>query len=183
MPKKPQVLARRIEARSQLFAIESLDLRFQNGEQRRYERLLGGSMPAVLVVPVLNDGRIMLIREYGAGVDDYELALPKGRVEAGEDMLEAANRELMEEIGFSAAKLVSLKVLSQSPGYMQHKTEVVLAQQLTEATAEGDEPEPIECVPVHRKDIHNLILNDNLSEARSIAALYLAFAYLDNQAS
>lgn len=179
MPVKPRILSRRIEARSQLFAIESLDLEFQNGERRRYERLLGGSMPAVLVVPVLDDGRIMLIREYGAGVDDYELALPKGRVEAGEDMLVAANRELMEEIGYRANKLTSLKVLSQSPGYMQHRTEVVLAEELIEASAEGDEPEPIECVPVERKQLMELILNDNLSEARSVAALYLALAHLD----
>src|SRR5690606_24598189 len=112
------------------FRVEELKLRFGNGEERTYERLCSGSSAAVIVVPLLNDDTVLLIREYGVGMESYELGLPKGRVEKGEDLLDAANRELKEEIGYGARDLSLLKLMSQSPNYMQHRTQIVLARDL-----------------------------------------------------
>ena len=114
MLEKPIILNKKVIAKSRLFRIESLDLQFSNGALRNYERLArstsGGG--AVLIVPMLDSETVLLIREYSAGVHRYELGLPKGKIDDGEAFLEAANRELKEEIGFGARSLHHLSSFS-----------------------------------------------------------------------
>jgi len=181
MPEKPDIISRKQVAASRLFRVEELELRFSNGEERSYERLCSGSTAAVIVVPLKDDDTVLLIREYGAGLDAYELGLPKGRVEPGEDLLVAANRELKEEIGYGARDLSLLKLMSQSPNYMQHRTQIVLARDLYEERLEGDEPEPLEVIPVKFNELDEWLAREDFSEARSIAALLLVQRLLQNQ--
>ncbi len=180
MRKKPQILNKETLARTRLFHIEQLDLRFANGVEARYERLHSSSRGAVLVVPLLNRETVLMIREYAAGVHRYELALPKGRIEAEESMLEAANRELMEEVGYGARELYHLTSLTLAPGYIGHVTHVVLARDLYAQRAQGDEPEEIEVVPWPLDALHELLGQEDCTEARSIAALYLAREWLQH---
>lgn len=177
MPTPPQILKRSLAGQSRLFRIEALRLRFSNGEERDYERLLG-NRTAVIVVPILDGDKVVLVREYGAGLERYELALPKGKVDDGESFEQAANRELQEEAGFAAQRLTLLKCMSQSPSYMQHTTQIVLAEGLTPSSLEGDEPEPMEVEIISLDTIAELVLREDVTEARTIAALYLAKEYL-----
>ncbi|MEX0731412.1 MAG: ADP compounds hydrolase NudE [Aquisalimonadaceae bacterium] len=180
MQKKPDILNTREVARSRLFRIEAVNLRFSNGVEVEYERLRGsGAVGAVIIVPMLDAETVLLIREYGVGLERYELGLPKGRVEHGEDPLEAADRELMEEVGYGARTLTPLRALSLAPGYLGHRTQVILAENLYPKTMEGDEPEPIEVVPWRMADFEQLVMDhEDFSEGRSIAALYLARSHL-----
>lgn len=178
MREKPTILNRQTLAKTRLFHIEQLDLRFSNGVETRYERLLGSPQGAVLIVPLLDDETVLLIREYAAGTDRYELALPKGRIETGEQILEAANREIMEEVGYGSNNLHHLTSLSLAPGYVGHYTHVVLARDLYPQKTEGDEPEPIEVVPWRLDDLPQLLARADCSEARSIAALFMTREYL-----
>ena len=139
-----------------------------------YERLCSRSHGAVLVVPMLDADTVLLIREYAAGVHRYELALPKGKVEADEDMHVAANRELMEEIGYGARKLRTLTRMTLAPGYFSHVTDIILAEDLYPQRIPGDEPEPIDIVPWSLSRLEELLQRDDCTEARSIAALYMA---------
>lgn len=180
MQKKPDILNTRVVARSRLFRIEAVNLRFANGVEVEYERLRSaGAVGAVIIVPMLDAETVLLIREYGVGLERYELGLPKGRVEAGEDLIEAANRELMEEVGYGARKLTPLRALSLAPGYLGHRTQVILAEDLYPESMEGDEPEPIEVVPWPVADVEQLVMDEEeISEGRSIAALYLARSHI-----
>ena len=180
MREKPVIRHRRRIARSRLFQIEAVGLRFSNGVETEYERIAstGSGAGAVLVVPMLDNDTVMLISEYAVGTDRYELALPKGRIEAGEDICAAANRELMEEVGHGARSLRLLRHLSTAPGYLQHGTHVVLATDLYPQRLPGDEPEPIDVVPWPLADIQGLLAREDFSEARSIAALYIVREYL-----
>ncbi|MBX2858952.1 MAG: ADP compounds hydrolase NudE [Cellvibrionaceae bacterium] len=181
MPQKPKILATQVVASSELFCIETVDLRFSNGEERRFERLAGGYNGAVLVVPLLNDDTVLLIKEYCVGMEDYEYYLPKGKVDAGEAMLAAANRELKEEVGYGARQLHELVAISQAPAYMRHRTHLVIARDLYEEKLQGDEPEPLEVLPLPLAELENWVMNGKITEARSIAALYLTRAWLDKQ--
>ena len=182
MPEKPRITDRRIVAQSSVFRVERLDLRFSNGERRRYERIVGDSLDcSVLVIPLRDEDTVLLVREYAAGMDRYELGLPKGKVEPGEDPLEAANREIMEEIGFGAHRLRRLTSLTLAPAYIQHSTHVVLAEELFPNRARGDEPEPIEVVPWSLSRIDELLGQGDCSEARTIAALYITRGLLNGR--
>ena len=141
MPVEPTILKRRETARTRLFRVEELLLRFSNGVERIYERLCRPSHGAVLIVPMLDDDKVLLIREYGAGVEGYQLGLPKGACNAGENKLHAANRELMEEVGYGAHHLEFVKTVSLSPAYMEHDIDIILARDLYPHRLEGDEPE------------------------------------------
>lgn len=174
MAKLPEILSVETVATSQLFRIERLQLRFSNGNEAAFERIPGGKIGAVVVVPLLNDDTVLLIREYAAGLHSYELGLPKGRADPGESLLAAANRELMEEIGYGAHRLELMKPLAIAPNYIGHRTHVVLARDLYPQRLAGDEPEPLETVPWPLHRLSDLIARDDFSEARSLAALFLA---------
>ncbi|WP_018879722.1 MULTISPECIES: ADP compounds hydrolase NudE [unclassified Thioalkalivibrio] len=176
---KPDVQGRRTVASSRLFEVEELDLEFSNGARTCFERLVSRGHGAVIIAPVQADRTILLIREYAAGTHRYELGLPKGRMEAGEDILAAANREIMEEVGHAGHRLTHLGALTVAPGYMAHQTHLVLAEDLYPETAEGDEPEAIEVVPWSLDRLTELVAREDLTEARSIAALYMVRDYLD----
>ena len=160
------------------YRMERLDLEFGNGERRRYERLHSRGHGAVLVVPLLDAETVLLIREYAAGVHRYELGLVKGRIDAGETPLQAANRELQEEAGYAARELVPLRALTLSPSYMSHQAHVIVARDLYPRRLPGDEPEPPEVVPWKLDALHELALREDCSEGRSLAALFITREWL-----
>ncbi len=174
---KPEILHREVVARSRLFQVEQVHLKFSNNVERFYERMKGGTRGAVMVVPV-HQGKLLLAREYAAGTHDYELGFPKGLIDPGETPAEAANRELQEEIGFASGKLTLLKELSLAPGYFASKMQIFLAEELTESQLEGDEPEPIEVVPWPQQEWQQLLEREDFSESRSVSALFLAQKHL-----
>lgn len=177
----PIIHQRRTVARSRLFEVEQLDLEFSNGVRTQYERLVSRGNGAVLVVPMLDAETVLLIREFAAGTERYELAFPKGKLEAGEDVLEAANREIMEEVGYASRKLTRLTGLSLAPGYATHSTHLVLAEELYPQQASGDEPEEIEVVPWKLDRVSELMAREDFSEARSIAGLFIVLERLRSQ--
>ncbi len=173
MPQKPEILKRKIVATSQLFRIEEIHLKFSNGNERIFERMISSRRGAVMIIPLLDADTILLVREYAAGTDRYELAFPKGLVDEGETLEEAVNRELQEEIGYGSANIQFIRSMTSAPGYWGGKASVFLARDLYPASLEGDEPEPLEVVPWKLNNYQALLQEENFSEARSVAALYL----------
>ncbi|WP_428357192.1 ADP compounds hydrolase NudE [Methyloprofundus sp.] len=180
MSEKPKIHNRKIVAQSKLFRIESLDLEFSNGATRQYERLIrgSGSNGAVLIVPMVDNETVLLVREYSGGVERYELGLAKGKIDPGESALQAANRELKEEVGYGAHKIQQISSFSIAPSYMEHMTEIILAQDLYPEKLPGDEPEELEVIPWKLNNLTQLVNSGQCTEARSIAALYMVRDYL-----
>ena len=174
----PRILATRSVQSSRFLHVEQVDLEFANGVRRTYERLGGTYFGAAIIVPMIDAETVLLVREYGVGVQRYELGLPKGRLEQGETVCEGANRELKEEVGYGAKQLSVIGKLSLSPAYMTHMTHVVLAQDLFAERLPGDEPEELEVVPWKLNQLHDLLGREDVSEGRSLAALFMAGEYL-----
>lgn len=158
--------------------VEELDLEFSNGERRVFHRLKAPGHGAVVVVPMLDAQTVLLVREYAAGVHRYELGLVKGRIDAGETPLQAADRELKEEAGYGARQLRVLRAMTLAPTYMSHQSWLVLAQDLYPERLTGDEPEELEVVPWKLAELDQLMLREDFSEGRSLAALFIAREWL-----
>jgi ADP-ribose diphosphatase len=157
---------------------EELDLEFSNGERRLYRRQRARGNGAVVMVAISEPGVVLLTREYACGLHRYELGLPRGRIDDGETPLQAANRELKEEVGFGAHRLQVLRTLSLVPSYMDHITHLVLAQDLYPERLPGDEPEQLEVLPWRLDALDQLMLRDECSEGRALAALFIAREWL-----
>lgn len=167
----PKIIGTEEICHSRLFRIESVHLEFSNGEERHFERIQGWAKGSVMILPMLDENTVILIREYGVGVEGYTLGFPKGAVHEDEDILVTANRELQEEIGYAAREMKSVMEFATSPGYLSANMRLVLARDLYPSKLEGDEPEPLEVVEWSLDRVDELLANPEFVEARSIAAL------------
>lgn len=173
----PQILSTRTVAKSRLFEIEAVELKFSNGETRTYERFKPGSHQAVMMVPIEND-ELLLVREYAVGTERYELGFPKGGVDQGEALETAANRELQEEIGLGARKLHFLRTVITSPSYQRNPMHIFVAEDFYPCKLEGDEPEPLEILRFPLAKLDELLADPDFNEARNLTALYALRDYL-----
>lgn len=169
-------IGEKIVFKTKYFTVKEIDLKNDKGSKVTYQIL--AKSDTALIVPIDRDNNLILVREYFAAIDEYQLGLPKGRIEEGASEKETANKELQEEIGFKAGKLESLGVLTMTPGYSTQKTHVFLAQDLSEGRLKGDELEELEIVKCPFEKFEELIDSGQLTEARMIAALYLAKNFL-----
>lgn len=183
MRQSPTILKTELLAESSHFQIEALHLQFSNGQRRVYERLRGTGYRSVLLVAMPDPAHVLMVREYAVGVEGTILGLPKGGADTGESYLEAAQRELGEEVGLHATRLTELGELTLAPGHLCHRCRVVLAEQLSPCNHDGgDEPEPLECVTVPLAEVPALVARGELHEARAIAALFMAMGALAQRA-
>jgi ADP-ribose diphosphatase len=173
MPKK---FAEREVFKTNIFSVKEIDLELKNKKKRTYSII--EKKDSSLIVPITDNGQLILIKEYFVATDSYEIGLPKGRVDSGYP-LDAANRELQEEIGYKANELIELGTVTVSPGSTRHKTHIYLARKLVESKLEGDDDEDIDVLKIPFNDFEKLIKEKKLNEARFIAALYLARNYLN----
>ncbi len=170
----PQVLSSKICAQSRLFSIEQVKLRFSNGAERDYERMKANSRGAVMVVPFLTSETMLLINEYSCGTHSYELGFPKGLIDPDETPLEAANRELKEEIGYGAKRFTQLKSLAMAPTYFGATMHIFIAQDLYPERLDGDEPEELEVLEWNIDNSDELMCHADFNDARCVAALLMA---------
>ncbi|MGQ7843241.1 ADP compounds hydrolase NudE [Granulosicoccus sp. 3-233] len=179
---KPEILGVELAAKSKLFSIETVKVRYSNGTESILERIPSGRWAgAVMVVPVLPDRSVYLVREYAVGSECYETGLPQGMREFGESATQTANRELKEEIGLGARKLTLLSDLSVASSVLGFRIQIVLAEFLYGAQLTGDEPEPLQSF---RRDIDALLsgsTDTQITEVRSLLALYLAREHLNSR--
>ncbi|HET9049555.1 MAG TPA: ADP compounds hydrolase NudE [Chiayiivirga sp.] len=178
MAELPKILARRSLDYGGRFKVEQVDLRFSNGVERTYERMPTRGHGAVVVAAMKDADTLLLIREYACGLHRYELGLVKGRIDRGETPEQAAVRELKEEAGFGARSITVLRAMTVAPTYMEHQAWLVLAEDLYPQRLPGDEPEELEVIPWRLNQLDQLILREDCSEGRSVAAMFIVREFL-----
>jgi 8-oxo-dGTP pyrophosphatase MutT (NUDIX family) len=172
-----KVLSEKQVFKGTVFAVKELQAELPNGKRMKFNVVEKND--SAMIVPITDDGQLVLQKEYFVASDVYMLSLPKGAMADGEHRLDAANRELQEEAGYKAGELIELGTLTVSPGYIRQKTHVFLARKLTESRLSGDEDEEIEVKRIPFADFEKLVYSHEISEARVIAALFLAKKYLE----
>ncbi len=178
MRKLPDILDRRTLDYGGRFQIEHIDLRFSNGAERTFERMLPRGHGAVVVAAMRDPHTLLLVREYACAVHRYELGLVKGRIDPGESLETAAVRELKEEAGFGARRITVLREMALVPAYMPYHSWLVLAEDLYDERLPGDEPEELEVVPWKLDELDHLMLREDCSDGRSLAAAFIVREYL-----
>ncbi len=136
---------------------------------------------SVVVLPVLPDGRILLIQQYRHATRQYLWELVAGRMDPGETPKVAAGRELIEETGYRAKRLRVFLDVFPTPGFLEERMFILLAEGLTEGEAEPEEDEKILSRAYNRKQLEGMIRGGKLRDAKSIAGILFYFRFLSPQ--
>ena len=132
---------------------------------------------SVVVLPVLPDGRIVMIRQYRHATRQYLWELVAGRKEPEETPKQGAARELLEETGYRAKRFKVFLDVFPTPGFLEERMYLLLAEGLTAGEAQPEEDEKIEVRAYRLKELKQMIKNGRLRDAKSIAGIlyYLTF--------
>jgi ADP-ribose pyrophosphatase len=136
---------------------------------------------SVVVLPVLPDGRILLIRQYRHATRQYLWELVAGRMDPGETPKVAAARELKEETGYRAKRMRTFLDVFPTPGFLEERMFILLAEGLTAGVAEPEEDEKIISQAYTRRQLEVLIRRRKLRDAKSIAGILFYFRFLSPQ--
>ena len=133
---------------------------------------------SVVVMPVLDDEKIVLIRQYRHAAGQYLWELVAGRVDPGENIKQAAKRELIEETGLRAKKMRVFLDFWPSPGFLEERMFVLLAEGVTQGKAEPEEDERIETKAFARHELEKMLRTGVLRDAKTISSLLFYFRFM-----
>jgi ADP-ribose pyrophosphatase len=136
---------------------------------------------SVVVLPVLPDGRVLLIRQYRHATRQYLWELVAGRIDAGETVKHAAARELIEETGYRAQSFRVFLDVFPTPGFLEERMYILLAENLTAGKAQPEEDERILCKAFRTGELEKMIHRNLLRDAKSIAGLLYYFRFLEKK--
>jgi len=135
---------------------------------------------AAAMVPLKDDGSLVMVRQYRHAVGDYIWEIPAGTLDPGESPLECAKRELIEEIGYSARRWEELGAIIPVPGYSDEKIHIFLAADLHIARQNLDPDEILDVreIPFHKA--FDMIDKGEIRDSKTISSLFLAKRKLEN---
>jgi ADP-ribose pyrophosphatase len=127
----------------------------------------------VTIVPLRDDGKLLFVRQYRHPAGRTLLEFPAGGLDAGEEPLACADRELREEVGYRAATLERLGGFFLAPGYDTEYQHAFLAEGLARAELPGDDDEVIDVVPLTVEEATRAAEDGRIEDAKTLAALFL----------
>ena len=133
---------------------------------------------SVVVLPVLPDGKILLIQQYRHATQQNLWELVAGRMDPGETPKAAAARELIEETGYRAKRLRVFLDVFPTPGFLEERMFLLLAEGLTAGEAEPEEDEKIISHAYKRTELEKMMRGGKLRDAKSIAGILYYFRFL-----
>ena len=163
-------LASEIVFAGRLLEVRSDRVRLPDGGEATREFVVHPG--AVLVVPVLADGRLVLERQFRYPVRRVMLEFPAGKIDAGETPLDTARRELVEEVGYTASLFRPLGTIHPEVGYSTEFIDLFEATGLTHVGARLDEGEFLEVVTMTEDELLTRFDAGDVTDGKTIAALF-----------
>ena len=171
-----QQTSTKIAWHSQWFQVREDGVKLPDGTDGIYNVL--EMRDSVFIVPVLTDGRIVLIRNYRYPLGEWVWEVPAGGIEAGQTPEEAAHEELLQEVGGVAGQMQFLLKANTMNGIGNHHANFYLATDVQLQHPEHEQMEFISVHPIAVEEAYTLATNGQMNDAISITALLLARQYL-----
>ncbi len=161
-----------------IFSVDHLEVELADGSHawREVVHHHGGAG-----VVAIQSGRVCLVRQYRVVLGRVTLEIPAGKLEGGEQGESCAARELVEETGLRAEKLVHLATVLGSPGFTDEHTEVFLAQGLSQGTSRPDEGEVVRVVWIPLDEVMHAISAGLIQDGKTVAGVLAARALLGDE--
>ncbi|MCR5664686.1 MAG: NUDIX hydrolase [Oscillospiraceae bacterium] len=136
----------------------------------------------VTILPVDENGVCSMVRQFRYPFGRMMLEAPAGKLEYGEDPLDCAVRELSEETGFRADRLVDLGACCTSPGFSSEVLHIYLALGLHPGNSHPDEDEFLNVEKIPLAELKRMVMNNEIDDAKTIVAVLKADAFLNHSA-
>jgi len=136
---------------------------------------------AVIIIPVNQDGQLLLVRQYRYAIGRSTLEAPAGNIEPGEDLESAARRELQEETGYKAKELTRLCSFFSTPGFCSEELHIFFASNLTLLEQNLDDDEFVEVFPVPWEEAIKMIWLGEICDAASVAGILAVDSHMKNR--
>lgn len=130
-----------------------------------------GHNGAAAVVPVLEDGRILMVTQYRNALDRFTLEIPAGGLNPGEPTIEAAARELKEETGYTCNYIEPLISIRTTVAFCNEKIDIYLARDLKPGEQHLDEDEFVNVKPYELSELEKLIYAGTIQDSKTISAI------------
>ena len=153
------------------FCVETVSQTTRDGQDR--QRPVIRHPGAVTILPILADDRICLIRNFRVAVGQPLVELPAGTLEPGEQPEQTAQRELIEETGFQAERIVRLHSFFMSPGILDERMHLFLAEGLRSVGHQREETEQIENLIVRWPEALAMVHRGEIQDAKTLVGLLL----------
>lgn len=174
IPELPQILGSRLSFQGRKFQFEVNKYRLPNGIEGEWEciRHPGGA----LAVPITDDGKLVLVRQYRFAVKGRLLEFPAGTIEKGESAELTIKREIEEETGYHAQTWHNLGRFPLAPGYSDEYIYAFVAKDLIKLAhpPQQDDDEDIEVVLMTSDEFERAIMTGSSIDAKSICSYFLA---------
>ena len=157
-----------------IFNVNRLQVELPDG--RRALRDVVRHPGAVAIVALTEEGRICLVRQYRTALGRVTVEIPAGKLSAGEDPLECANRELLEETGMVAEKMAFLTTIASSDGFCDELIHIYMATGLTFAKSSPDDDEFINVDLVEVSELVDAVLDGRIEDAKTVVGALLCDA-------
>ena len=175
-PKKAKVNRSEDVYRGRLFSFVTEDVTLPNGT--RTEMAMVRHPGSTGIVPLLDDGKIVMVSQYRHSVGDYLLEIPAGTVEPGESPINCARRELEEETGLVAREFIELAQVYILPAYSDEKIHVYLARDFSPSRQNLDQDEILQVVKYPFDEVLMMIDKGLVTDALTILSIQHAHMYL-----
>ena len=126
---------------------------------------------AVAVLPILEDGRFVLVKQQRVAVDEPLIEIPAGTLEPNEEPQVTAHRELIEETGYTAGTLTPILEFYTSPGMLKEAMHLFVAENLTAGPTNMEDGEQIETLLIEPDRAMSMIASGEIKDAKTIIAL------------
>lgn len=175
MSPRAKILSSETLFHGRIFDVRREQVKEPNGLEATREFVVHNG--SVVVLPVFEDGRMLLVCQYRHSVGGYLWELVAGRMEPGENPLGGARRELLEETGYSAGQWQKILDVFPTPGFVSERMVVYVARDLRAGTAHPEEDERITARAFSPREIEGWISDGKLRDAKSVAGIlyYLRF--------
>ncbi|SFI57277.1 ADP-ribose pyrophosphatase [Paenibacillus sp. UNC496MF] len=128
--------------------------------------------PGAAAVLALIGDKMLVVEQYRKPMEKFQIEIPAGKLDAGEDPMAAAARELEEETGYKAGKLRPLSAFYTSPGFADEKLYVYLAEDLVKGESAPDEDEFLAVEAITFEQAQQYIREERISDAKTVLAVY-----------
>jgi len=171
------IINREKQYQGRAFDVSKVFFHLPNGDQRGYDLVEHGD--SVTIIPVDEDGQMYFVSQYRVGSGSTLLELPAGVLEAGEDPMVCAMREIREEIGKAAYELKKLGGFYLAPGYTDEYMTVFLAKGLFDSPLDPDADEFLDVVTMPTAEAYQRAVQGEFNDGKTLAALLLALPYFE----